>query len=157
MQFQKILDLAAHSLEIITIILLSGDVSFSPNIFSSLTNRTDSLPGFMCLNLASLNDLRSIHVTVNPSPVSLDLAAAMFDIVPEQNRLLDIKFVAVILALKRDQDVAYDISWSRLDELLARSSHLKISRLLNATVTSRSDDEFRSVVLQRLAKLRSRG
>ncbi|KAH0579241.1 hypothetical protein H2248_003392 [Termitomyces sp. 'cryptogamus'] len=81
----------------------------------------------------------------------------MFDIVPEQNRLLDIKFVAVILALKRDQDVAYDISWSRLDELLARSSHLKISRLLNATVTSRSDDEFRSVVLQRLAKLRSRG
>ncbi|KNZ79684.1 NEDD8-activating enzyme E1 regulatory subunit, partial [Termitomyces sp. J132] len=138
MQFQKILDLAAHSLEIITIILL----------FSTW---------FHVSYLASLNNLRSIHVTVNPSPVSLDLAAAMFDIVPEQNRLLDIKFVAVILALKRDQDVAYDISWSRLDELLARSSHLKISRLLNATVTSRSDDEFRSVVLQRLAKLRSRG
>ncbi|KAG6861185.1 hypothetical protein C0995_002992 [Termitomyces sp. Mi166 len=117
-------------------------------------------PGFMCLGLGNLNNLRVIHINmVDSVPISLGFAADMLDTVPKRNRLQEIKFtitgIKVLSDLGEDDD--YETSWGRLDELLTGSNHLKIRLSLVTMRRSAKDDELRSAVLLKLPKLQSRG
>ncbi|KAG6863904.1 hypothetical protein C0991_002171, partial [Blastosporella zonata] len=137
-ELKGVMDLAAASLEVIGV---------------SLLFLVDS-PHDAVVDISKLVKLRVICVrTGRPACGSLCFATAMFETIPEQNVVEELQLKIAGDVLERDDEEAL----GALDDLLTRERHAKRLRRVLVMTRSHDDDQIRSVVLQKLTKLKFKG